>query len=357
VDDALVFLRDTGNAARQRSGAEWLNTAPVDEARKAEVARGLGALLDSPATRDAALTSLKKWATKDSVPGLVKLVDDPDRGTAFRAMELVGKLDDERAAPPLVKALAAFDRAGPARSALEALGKKAEKEVLKNLHSPNGQVRNHVRDLLRAWNVPDAVIFDQTLEDVNASDAQARVAALDDLGKRKRDDDKADKVAKALDTALQDRELSVRRASVRVLGEWGTKDNVPALLKLLDDRQMVGDVVPVLGKLKDPAAAAPLVKLLYDFGQRGRASKALQDIGKDVEGEVLKELNSKDGGVRREVHNILRAVGTVRSVPALQTAILATRKIQRFGRTTRIVTDPNVTRECTQTIQAVQGRN
>jgi HEAT repeat protein len=57
-----------------------------------------------------------------------------------------------------------------------------------------------------------------------------------------------------------------------------------------------------------------------DFGDRGHASKALQEIGPAAEKEVAKYVDHQDWGVRMEACNILKVVGTKNSLEALRKA-------------------------------------
>jgi HEAT repeat protein len=95
--DALTMLMYTW-PHRQGIAAEWLATTPVDPGRQAEVAQALNPLLDWPEAQEQALKALGRWATRDNVPALARLLNDPT-GKGWRsALEILSKFKDNQAA-------------------------------------------------------------------------------------------------------------------------------------------------------------------------------------------------------------------------------------------------------------------
>src|SRR5262249_13612725 len=99
----------------------------------------------------------------------------------------------------------------------------------------------------------------KALEDLKGSDAGRRKAAADKLalavaGKGR------EEVARALAPLLKEEDAWTRLAAVKALGVWGTKESVPALLRMLDDKAFFvpGPAIESLGQLKDPRVAEPI---------------------------------------------------------------------------------------------------
>jgi predicted Zn finger-like uncharacterized protein len=131
-----------------------------------------------------------------------------------------------------------------------------------------------------------------------------------------------DEVAKALEKLLADTDAFHRQFAAQALATWGTKDNVPALIKAADDTNFATRwaVLEALAAMKDARASAKLAEHLADHGDRIHASKGLQAIGAAAEKDVAKSLKHQDWGVRLEACHILKTIGTKDSLDALRAA-------------------------------------
>ncbi len=172
--------------------------------------------------------------------------------------------------------------------------------------------------------VADAVAG--ALEDLKSTDRHRRAWALRQLAELKPNERRAE-VAKALEALLDDNDGFIRKDAVKGLEVWGTKENVPALLKQLthNDSFFRGDVIELLGKMKDERAVEPVAARLTEFFDRGNASKALHDMGPMAEKTLHRYLSHPDGGVRHEACKILKGIGTRASAQILQQAARQTR--------------------------------
>jgi predicted Zn finger-like uncharacterized protein len=345
LDEALAMLRDS-NPDRRRVAAEWLRNAPLQVSRQPDVAKALNPLLDDSRTVEPGVGALKKWATKDNVPSLIKALDNPTHAVWQGAMDTLGRLRDERAAKPLVDQLLQPPRRGAAEAALRNLGRVAEKEVIKHFLNKAFFVRTAVANLLRNYGTADGVILDQVTDDLESSDADTRRLAAEEVGKRPVDAGRQAKVAKALDGLLADKELRVRQAALRAEEKWATPDSVPSLVGALDDNALRRQAITVLGKLKDERAAAPLALLLDRPGDRRSASRALQEIGPKAEAPVIQALSSTDKNTRREAVRILGAIGTRKSISWLQ----------KLGRLELARRDMAMANECKAAIVKIASR-
>jgi HEAT repeat protein len=127
-------------------------------------------------------------------------------------------------------------------------------------------------------------------------------------------------VAKALETILADTDHWSRKNCLAALAVWGTKDNVPALIKLVSDSDhfVRNGAITALGKLKDERAAEALASRLPQLGDRHNAAQALRAIGSKAEMAVIPFLEHADGFTRREACSILKDIGTKESKAALE---------------------------------------
>jgi HEAT repeat protein len=101
-----------------------------------------------------------------------------------------------------------------------------------------------------------------------------------------------------------------RAEAIRALARWGTKDDVPFLLGLIDhnDQAVREAVIVTLGQWKDARAADALAQRLVNGQDRPWASQALKDIGPSAEKPVIDMLRHADAGVRVEACRVLRVI-------------------------------------------------
>jgi serine/threonine protein kinase len=130
---ALEDLR-SDTPARRREAAERFEKAEP-KARRAEVAKALAALLDDRdgSTRMAGARALAVWATRDSVPALIRTVEDKDYFIRQAALDALEKLKDARAAEAVACRLPELSDRGKASQVLQGMGPKAAGAVAKYL--------------------------------------------------------------------------------------------------------------------------------------------------------------------------------------------------------------------------------
>jgi len=150
-----------------------------------------------------------------------------------------------------------------------------------------------------------------------------RRAALDRLAKALPTAARRQEVAGTLEPILADPDLFTRQAAVKALAVWGIKDNVPALLKMLEDKNLFVriETMAALGKLQDERAAGPLAQRLASHEDRVQASKALQALGAAAEKAVIPLLGNAEWFIRLEACKILKVIGTKESKAALEAAV------------------------------------
>ncbi len=147
LDKALAELK---NKSLRKAAAERLTTMKVNEARQAEIARALEPLLDSDDqfVSVSGAKALAVWGVKDSIPALVKALEDENVFLRDEVLAALGKLPDDAAAEACVKYLRVQSARGAASKALKDMGPTAEKDVLGALKDPDWTVRAEACDIL-----------------------------------------------------------------------------------------------------------------------------------------------------------------------------------------------------------------
>ncbi len=159
------------------------------------------------------------------------------------------------------------------------------------------------------------------LDDLKSGDRNRRREALRQLIEMKPNERQAE-VGKALEALLEETDPFLRSDALKALGTWGAKEQVPLLIKQLghSDSFFRGNVIELLGKLKDERAVEPVAARLTEFFDRSEASKALQEMGVMAEKTVLKYVTHPDSHVAQEACKVLKVIGTRASAQLLQAA-------------------------------------
>jgi HEAT repeat protein len=128
-------------------------------------------------------------------------------------------------------------------------------------------------------------------------------------------------VAEALRPLVRESDPFTRPAALQALTVWGSEEDVPLLIEVMQDPKSVlihKPAIEALARFKSEQATAALAKQLGNFADRADASAALQRIGPEAEPAVLPYLDNADWGIPLEAMRILAKVGTEQSVPALE---------------------------------------
>jgi hypothetical protein len=126
-----------------------------------------------------------------------------------------------------------------------------------------------------------------------------------------------------------DRDDTVRRAGQTLVANYGTREQVPLLLRALKettDSSTRNTVAKGLGRLGDPRAAEPLVEMIAAgptdqssyFNRESAAAEALIKIGPPAESAVLPLLKEKNANTRIIACNVLKQIGSKKSLSALK---------------------------------------
>jgi HEAT repeat protein len=144
-------------------------------------------------------------------------------------------------------------------------------------------------------------------------------------------------VVKLLEDRVKDINPFASRAAVRALKRWGTKENAPAFAEAMarsNDRDTRFLCIETLGEYKDPASVRPLieqVRLRNEPQERQKLTEALRKFPSAVaEPEVVAALEDPDVNVRIRMCQVLQAIGTKSSLPAVQ-AIIDTPQVKMMN--------------------------
>jgi hypothetical protein len=130
-------------------------------------------------------------------------------------------------------------------------------------------------------------------------------------------------VTGALEPLLNDPDHFTRQAMIRALGVWGTRENIPALVKMFEHADVFTRraAIVALGNIKDERSAEAIAGRLEDPLNRPAASETLQKMGPLAETAAARMIEHKDWTIRLTVCQILKVIGTKKSIPALETAV------------------------------------
>lgn len=316
VATALALLQGDDDA-RKRVALAWLRTAPVEEARREEVALALNRPLDEAALRQEALAAVARWGGKPNAERLVALVDEPAGTLWAQAAEILARLDDDGAVEAVSRQLPAQGRTAQAARALRAASPRlGEKHVVKYLHHPDGQLREEAAKLLSHYGTPAAVLLEQSSHDLVAKDARTRLAACQWLAKQPPDSEQQGKVARALAGRLEDDDGIVKLAAMAALERWATRENVKAVCAAMKHALLQPSALRILARLKDEGSIGTLVEYLLSPSAKDVAT-VLVSFGAKAERPTWRQLENKVPDVRVLACAVLAEVGGRESVERL----------------------------------------
>ncbi len=164
--------------------------------------------------------------------------------------------------------------------------------------------------------------LDQVLQDLQAAESNwsKQYIALGALSAMKPIEPRREEVAGILQPWLTNSNSSLQTSAVQAIGVWGTKQNVPTLLKLLEsqDTSLRLYTIQALGKIPDERGVEALVELVKDPSDRFRAANALRGMGSVAEDKVIELLEHEDYQVRSQACHVLGEIGGPKSVAALK---------------------------------------
>jgi len=180
-------------------------------------------------------------------------------------------------------------------------------------------------------------VMEQAAAALELPDEDIKRSAAEWLAKQNLDPEYQDKVARSLEGLLTDSDPRMKQTAIRALDRWATKDNVKALVGLLDNNQLRPAVVAILGRLKDDQAIAPLALRLH-LPPQDQIALVLVSYGSKAEKAVQVQLTNTEPVIRQLACRILAQIGTNESRTVLinsRTSIATERSWPRRGRRRR----------------------
>jgi hypothetical protein len=154
-------------------------------------------------------------------------------------------------------------------------------------------------------------------------DWNKRFQALEELSLMGAIETRRDEVAEVLNGYLAEKSYSARSSALRALRTWGTRRNVPALIHLLNPSESDSireRAIEALARLRDARAATAIAQRVKDPSDRAAALRALRVLGRAAEDATIALLADPDPEVRDGARKILGAIGSAKSIEALEKA-------------------------------------
>jgi hypothetical protein len=326
VDRKLSDLKGDDVDARQQA-LLWLAEADVDAPHRGPVTAALEPLLFEGAVRgdlrpDLVLRAYLHWAGPDNVPALVRLVQStslPDWGPqkAGLVMQILGKLQDPRAADVLAEKLGDPALHDQAVDALRLMGPAAEGAVLEYAFDENADTRLRANQLLADYGTRPRKIVGAALDRLRSTSPDAQRSAAVWLAENPPDDERQQaEVSKALMGLLADLSPKVNALALHALKLWATKDSLPQLVAFARRDEKAGacppELIDVLARFSDASAAEAVALQLKVPANRAQAVQGLAKMGPAATRSVLQYLDYPDPAVQKEVRWLCRQL----NVPA-----------------------------------------
>jgi serine/threonine protein kinase len=173
------------------------------------------------------------------------------------------------------------------------------------------------------------VFFQKTLAELDEGNFFTRRAALERLATMRPNDQRARVAQKLIELTKKDGDQSMRSLAITALGTWGSADEVPALLAVLDNPGDLSDVwvrkaaLKVIGRFRDARTLPAVIRCFRDDPHaHAEANQALREMGPMAEQDVLAIVNEPANNrivfLKRAAIDVLADIGTEKSVPALR---------------------------------------
>ena len=176
----------------------------------------------------------------------------------------------------------------------------------------------------------------ELIEKVKSEDGNDLSAPLRELTERMVVPEKRGEVLEALGRILDDRENRGRRYAVDTLCHWASEEQVPLLAKTLAEcvdahTSIEGRaLINALGRFRTPESLTAIASSLQHHYNHTWAEPKLIEIGTEAEDAVLKVFGSPSpvepmtaDTVRRQAADVLRKIGTSKSIAPLEEALAA----------------------------------
>jgi HEAT repeat protein len=164
--------------------------------------------------------------------------------------------------------------------------------------------------------------LEQAIEMLKSGDASYSNAypPLSKLRQWPVDSKRRNEVASLLDPLLTAENSTVRRAAQNAIQAWGTRANIPTLLKLLEWQEYGERVAGLegLAAIGGKEAAEAIAEKMLDKEIRLPAKRALEKMGPVAEEAVWQHVGAGDNSLHSYACQVLGKVGTSKSLVKLK---------------------------------------
>jgi HEAT repeat protein len=239
----LAALHST-DVKRIRRALETLGKLPRDDDRAGEISKQIERFFASrdPLLKMAARGALEEWCTLENGPFFIKIIERHARGDARRAegtdqdfaMQILTRIKDPNAVAPIATLLTHFFDRKAAGEALIAFGPElAQAEVLKYANHKDADVAMAARKILEEFKTSPSLLLERNVADLKSTSADKRLWAAQAIEKMEVVPARRKEVAAALGPLLADKYAWPAHAAAAALVKWGVAENEPALIKAL----------------------------------------------------------------------------------------------------------------------------
>ncbi|MEQ9069395.1 MAG: hypothetical protein RLO18_21855, partial [Gimesia chilikensis] len=182
------------------------------------------------------------------------------------------------------------------------------------------------------------------LQDLSTTNLLQRKAALKKLSLAK-PTKKNPEVARILIGLLESKDITIVKDASEALVVWSTKENIPAMIQLLPEVNILGqeNVMQAILQLQTDEGTEAVAGLLCDRSRAHQAGNQLIKYGSDAEDAVLDQLAPEDFLTTVNVMRVLKEIGTEKSL----------KKIDEVTRTTK---NKSFRFQAASTVRAIEAR-
>ena len=202
------------------------------------------------------------------------------------------------------------------------------------------------REAAAKFEVPENLDAELTgiLQDLSTTNLLQRKAALKKLSLAK-PTKKNPEVARILIGLLESKDITIVKDTSEALVVWSTKENIPAMIQLLPEVNILGqeNVMQAILQLQTDEGTEAVAGLLCDRSRAHQAGNQLIKYGSDAEDAVLEQLAPEDFLTTVNVMRVLKEIGTEKSL----------KKIDEVTRTTK---NKSFRFQAASTVRAIEAR-
>ena len=330
---------------RRGQAASRLRSASSKQDRE-DVAKALLGLMgnNDPVARREAMGAWAAWqtpaTTAEAVALLFKLIRDEDHLVRAAAWQALSSVKNDQTAAAVAKLLEDPSLRTDAANCLARMGAAAEKPLLELLEHADKDVRREAASAL--VQVATSQSTDVLIGYLEGSDPElakrslqvlARLKdpkAIEPLARQLANKELAAAAARALIEigpsaekaviAAAEKNRDAMAGAMTVLDKIGTEACAPLVIQIAagNDFNASRQAFRFLERTKDERAIVPMVELLSSFHHRHAASEVLKAIGPPAEDALLKGLKFRDPVAVQACLEILREIGTKKSLRSLK---------------------------------------